>query len=210
MFSFTSFLKKLPIDIGQAQRKHDSAGKLIAFSFVEFGTGKRALDIGCRDGYWSERLKEKGYDVSALDLEPKYKSAFQHNVEEGIPYDNSSFDLVWCSEVIEHLYKPKFLLNEIERVLKPDGLAILTTPNSGWWFYAVTKLWGWTPQKLQNPDHKQFFREQDIRNMAKGYEVFGYFPYAIRFFSIRSLVGALSPTFIFVRRISSVAPKELE
>jgi len=196
--SLVSFLKRLPIDVGQAERKHDSAGKLIAFSFVEDGEGKRALDIGCRDGYWSERLKDKGHSVSALDIEPKYASALTHNVEEGLPFADASFDLVWCTEVIEHLHKPEFLLSEIERVLAPGGRAILTTPNSGWWFYWIVALWGWTPKKLQNPDHKQFFTEHSLRDIAKGYELFGYFPYAIRFFRIRSCIGALSPTFILV------------
>lgn len=197
--SLISLLKKLPIDVGQAGRKHNTAAKLIAFSFVGDGAGKRALDIGCRDGYWAERLKEKGYSVSALDVEPEYEPALKHDVEEGLPFGNESFDVVWCTEVIEHLYEPKYLLDEVERVLKPKGVALLTTPNSGWWFYRISRLWGWTPQKLQNPDHKQFFAESDIRELAKGYEVLGYFPYAIRFFSVRSFVGALSPTFILVR-----------
>jgi|SRR3989338_1055273 len=199
--SITSLLKKLPIDVGQAERKHDSAGKLIAFSFVEDGMEKQALDIGCRDGYWTEKLKKKGYTVSALDLEPQYSSALKHNVEDGLPFDDKSFDLVWCTEVIEHLQRPEYLLNEVERILKPNGLSILTTPNSGWWLYAVAWLWGWTPQKLQNPDHKKFFKENDIRMLAKNYELYGYFPYALFFVPIRRMVGFLSPTFILVRRM---------
>lgn len=198
--SLVSLLKKLPIDVGQAERKHDSAGKLIAFSFIEKCAGKRALDIGCRDGYWSERLKQKGYAVSALDLEPHYESALTHNVENGLPYADGSFDLVWCSEVIEHLYRPEFLFAEVERVLAPGGQAVFTTPNSAWWFYPLVRLWGWTPKKLQNPDHKQFFSERDMARVAKGYRLFGYFPYAVRFWRIRRLAGLLSPTFILVRR----------
>lgn len=201
MSSLISLLKRLPIDVGQAERKHNSAGKMIAFSFVEEANGGKALDIGCRDGYWSEQLKKRGYEVSSLDLEPYYATALAHNVENGLPYDDKSFSLVWCTEVIEHLHNPKYLLTEIERVLKPDGIAILTTPNSGWWFYMITKLWGWTPQKLQNSDHKQFFKEKNLRELVVGYDIFGYFPYAIRFYSIRSLIGFLSPTFIFVRRM---------
>ncbi len=196
---FVSFLKTLPIDIGQAQRKHDSAGKRIAFSLVGAGEGKRALDIGCRDGYWSERLKAKGYDTSALDIEPHYEGALTHNVEQGLPYPDASFDVVWCTEVIEHLHGPALLLSEIERVLKPHGLAVLTTPNSAWWFYSVVGLWGWTPKKLQNPDHKQFFTYAAMRALAKGYELYGYFPYAFFFLKIRRFVGLLSPTFILVR-----------
>lgn len=198
--SFISLLKKLPIDVGQAERKHDSSGKLIAFSFVKNGVGKRALDIGCRDGYWSERLKKKSYSVSSIDLEPKYEPALTHNVENGLPYNEGVFDLVWCTEVIEHLHKPKFLVDEIDRVLKPDGLAVLTTPNSAWWFYKISRLWGWTPRKLQNIDHKQFFSEKDMRGLMSSYDLLGYFPYAVRFFPIRAFVGLLSPTFILVRR----------
>lgn len=196
--TFISLLKKLPFDVGQAERKHDSAGKTIAFSFVPDGTGKRALDIGCRDGYWSKRLEQKGYEVVALDLEPHYEPALKHNVEHGLPFADSSFDVVWCTELIEHLYAPEYVIQEISRVLKPHGRAIITTPNSGWWMYPIIRLWGWTPKKVQNPDHKQFFTEKSIRNITKRYELIGFFPYAVCFFPIRSLVGALSPTFICI------------
>lgn len=200
--SIISVLKKLPIDVGQAERKHDSAGKLIAFSFVknvQVGEQKKALDIGCRDGYWTKKLEQKGYKVTALDLDPLYQPAIKHNIEQGLPFPEKSFDVVWCTEVIEHLYKPEFALQEIDRVLVPGGLAVITTPNSGWFFYTITKLWGWTPKKLQNPDHKQFFSEQGLKDVAREYDIMGYFPYAVKFFKIRKLVGLLSPTFICVR-----------
>ncbi len=194
-----SFLKKLPVDVGQAERKHDSAGKLIAFSFINSAKkGGRALDIGCRDGYWAEKLKTKGYDVSAIDLEPQYESALTHDVEKGLPFGERSFDVVWCTEVIEHLYQPGSLLEEIRRVLRPGGIAVLTTPNSGWWFYKIVKLWGWTPKKLQNPDHKQFFTEKYLKKMAPEYSCFGYFPYILFFRKIKRLVGFLSPTFVLI------------
>lgn len=194
------FLKKLPIDVGQAEKKHDTAGKRIAFSFVPPASGKAACDIGCRDGYWSERLKEKGYEVTSLDLDPRYAGALRHDVEQGLPYPDASCDIVWCAEVIEHLHDPRKFLREVERVMKPGGAAILTTPNSNWWFYGVARLWGWTPQKLQNPDHKQFFSESAARALATGYELYGYFPYLIRFWRIRRRIGALSPTFILVKK----------
>ena len=204
-----TLLKKLPVDVGQAEKKHDTAGKRIAFSFVPIvpapagaapAKEKTALDIGCRDGYWSERLKEKGYRVSALDIKPSYAGAMTHDAEDGLPYADHSFDLVWCTEVVEHLQKPESLFSEIDRVLRSGGIAILTTPNSSWWFYSVVRLWGWTPQKLQNPDHKQFFDEKKIRMLARGWRVLGYFPYAFFFFPIRRLIGLLSPTFVMVKR----------
>lgn len=50
------------------------------------------------------------------------------NVEK-LPYADASFDLVTCSEVIEHVENYRALVREAHRVLKKDGLLILTTPN---------------------------------------------------------------------------------
>jgi SAM-dependent methyltransferase len=50
---------------------------------------------------------------------------------DAIPTDSNSYDLVLCFEVIEHMeIDPMFLMSEINRVLKPDGLCFLSTPNS--------------------------------------------------------------------------------
>jgi SAM-dependent methyltransferase len=197
---FIALLKKIPIDVGQAEKKHNTAGKRIAFSFVPMASkGAQALDIGCRDGYWSERLKERGYLVTSLDIEPHYEGAITRDVENGLPFSDHSFDLIWCTEVVEHLRDPNILFKEIERIVRPGGEAILTTPNSAWWFYFVVGLWGWTPKRLQNADHKQFFNIAQLQLVAKGYEYFGYFPYALVFFRIRRAINALSPTFILRR-----------
>jgi SAM-dependent methyltransferase len=48
---------------------------------------------------------------------------------EKIPWDESTFDCVLCTEVIEHIFNTDFLVEEIHRVLKKDGTLILTTPN---------------------------------------------------------------------------------
>lgn len=195
-----SLLKKLPIDVGQAERKHDSAGKVIAFSHVPNGAGnKKALDIGCRDGYWSERLKDRGYLVTSLDIEPHYPGSIQHDVEKGLPFPNEAFDIVWCTEVIEHLHKPELFIREVDRIVKPGGLIVLTTPNSYWWFYKVVGIVGWSPQRLQNKDHKQFFSLISLQRTVGIGQYFGYFPYGPISYPIRRCIGLLSPTLIVVK-----------
>lgn len=191
-----SILKKLPIDIGQAEKKHQTAGKKIALSFVPSGNKKVALDIGCRDGYWSDILKQKGFRVKSIDIEPHYKGAITHDVEKGLPFKDETFDLVWCTEVLEHLHNPEFLIKEINRIIKKGGVSLVTTPNSNWWLYWIAGMWGLTPNKLQNKDHKQFFDENKLKKIAQGYQFFGYFPYALIFIKIRRFLEALSPTFI--------------
>ena len=195
-----SLLKKLPIDLGQAEYKHSAAEKMIALSLIpKGGVGKIALDVGARDGYWSERIKEFGYKVIAIDIEPKNKNIIKHDLEEVLPFEDGRFDLIWCTDVVEHLSRPDFLISEIGRTLKKGGTSIITTPNSAFWFYHIVALWGWTPKKLQNPDHKQFFDLRDIKRLANGYEIYGYFPYInFFFFRIKKLVGFLSPTFIMI------------
>ncbi len=64
------------------------------------------------------------------------------------PYEDNSFDLVSCFEVLEHLkFTPIPMLKEIKRVLKPAGNLILTTPNINSARSTVKMLCGWPPQE---------------------------------------------------------------
>lgn len=66
---------------------------------------------------------------------------------EGFPYEDASFDTIVCSEVIEHLkHDPAHMLAEINRVLKPGGRLILTTPNIASVFALYRLLSGAHPQ----------------------------------------------------------------
>jgi len=99
------------------------------------GEGK-VLDVGTGAGNLAHGLKEQGYEVSALDIDP---SVCKHpdvevtrgDIMEGLPYEDGSFDLVTALEVIEHMEDPFKAVREFHRVLKPGGLLLLTTPNYG-------------------------------------------------------------------------------
>jgi 2-polyprenyl-3-methyl-5-hydroxy-6-metoxy-1,4-benzoquinol methylase len=108
------------------------------------------LDIGCGFGYIDFKLKQKleskikisitGVDTyePAIDFAKKRKKHINvddcdFEVMDGcdLRFKNDSFDIVICSEVIEHLIEPGRLMEEIYRVLKKGGMAIITTPNKG-------------------------------------------------------------------------------
>lgn len=192
-----SLLKKIPLDLGQGNLRYSTKGKAIALSLIDTdGREKIALDVGCRDGYFSEFLKRRGFTVTSIDIESNYPAAKMVDANQLLPFDDNYFDLIWCSEVIEHLENPRAVINEFKRVLKPTGQAIFTTPNSNFWLYRLLKPFGLTAQKLQNPTHRHFFDLRDIR-IFKPETIYGFFPYMIIKFRITKGIGFLSPTFIF-------------
>jgi ubiquinone/menaquinone biosynthesis C-methylase UbiE len=121
---------------------------------IEQYPGGNLLDIGCGDGSFTVLLGQKtlfnlyGIDISPIAVESartKGIKAILYNVEDGIPFENSSFDCIFCGELIEHIFDTDALLDEIYRVLKPRGIFILTTPNLASWFDRVALFCGYQP-----------------------------------------------------------------
>lgn len=198
--SLINLLKKIPIDLGQGNLRFTTKGKLIAMSFIEVGSGKTALDVGCREGYQSNWLEDKGYAVTSIDIEKNYDKCQIVDVDQGLPFADDSFDLIWCSEVIEHLHYPAKARQEFLRVLRSGGQIIITTPNSYFWLMRLLNLFGFSPKKLQNTDHKQFFSVKDIKLLFPEADIYGFFPYFSPKFTISKGVGWLSPTFVIKTR----------
>jgi 2-polyprenyl-3-methyl-5-hydroxy-6-metoxy-1,4-benzoquinol methylase len=191
-----NLLKKLPLDFGQGHLRKTTKGKLIAPDLVKRGKGKSALDVGCREGIQSEWLKKKSYKVTSIDIDKSYRYCRIVDVNKKLPFKDSSFDLIWCSEVIEHLDNPKKTISEFIRVLKKNGRIILTTPNSYALIFRLLYLFGLSPKKLQRKDHKHFFDIKDIRDLLPSAEIYGFFPYMVIKRKIKNFAGLLSPTFV--------------
>ncbi len=102
------------------------------------GSGKKFLEIGCSDGLLEEKLQKKftsltGIDTNASDIEIAGKSGIK-NAEflvadaEKLPFKNSTFDKIICSEVLEHVDDDAKAIREMHRVLKAGGKVIITVP----------------------------------------------------------------------------------
>src|SRR6185295_5029343 len=100
-------------------------GKQIAFSLTGEGFGRSALDLGCGDAFWSDRLRDKGFEVVEADIAPKRVRTLWLDATRPLPFPDGSFDLVWCTEVIEHLGDPSSTCAELLRVVRRAGTLLL-------------------------------------------------------------------------------------
>ena len=94
---------------------------------LDIGVGRgRLLELLCRD----MRATACGCDLDPDRLERGTVPVTQVNLNShDLPYPSEAFDLVTCSEVLEHLENYHRLLREAYRVLKPRGLVVVSTPN---------------------------------------------------------------------------------
>lgn len=97
------------------------------------------LDVGCGNGSLALPIASLGYHVVGVDLDPvsvehaTRANTFANARFETVPESGfdlgERFDLIICSEVLEHLDDPVSLIRTIAGLMKPDGLAIITVPN---------------------------------------------------------------------------------
>ena len=98
--------------------------------------GGTVLDIGVGDGIYAVQNPEytwHGMDINIEKLANKPVIGVEHDLEVNpYPYPNQHFDAIITSEVLEHLFTPGKVHQEARRMLKRDGVYIVTTPQHTW------------------------------------------------------------------------------
>ena len=103
--------------------------------------GERVLDLGCGAGRFVAALRDAGADPVGVELAEAALDRARRNVpgadfrlvgEDGaLPLGHGEVDVVWCSEVLEHVPDTVAFLTEARRVLKRDGRLLVTVPDHG-------------------------------------------------------------------------------
>jgi SAM-dependent methyltransferase len=143
-------------------------------------SGASLLDLGTHRGEFTSRIaghvgaervagvelierhaavaSSRGIDVAVADL------------DDGIPFPSESFDIVHANQVLEHVRRTDVLLREVRRVLKPTGLACISTNNLSSWHNVVSLGLGMQPMPMHvsdeiivgnplNPEHRWGHRD---------------------------------------------------
>jgi SAM-dependent methyltransferase len=117
------------------------AEHLVRYAWAcQFVAGMRVLDAGSGMAYGSATLADAGAaEVVGVDNDESVVASVREGMpatvrlEVGdvtaLPYDDASFDVAVCFEVIEHVPEPERVLDELRRVLRPGGLLVVSTPN---------------------------------------------------------------------------------
>jgi SAM-dependent methyltransferase len=110
-----------------------------ALLLAEARPGERVLDLGCGAGRFVAALQDAGADAVGVELAEGAVERARLNVpgaelhaltgDGAIPLEDASVDLVWCSEVLEHVPDTAGLLSEARRVLRTGGRLLVTTPS---------------------------------------------------------------------------------
>lgn len=112
------------------------------------GRTVKVLEIGAGTGHQARRLVELGYDVVAIDLPSSaYANERVHPVAHydgyNLPLPSNSVDVVFSSNVFEHVSHVHELLEETARVLAPGGIAVHVLPTPTWRLWTSLTHYGW-------------------------------------------------------------------
>jgi 2-polyprenyl-3-methyl-5-hydroxy-6-metoxy-1,4-benzoquinol methylase len=92
--------------------------------------GGRVLDVGCGDMWLAKEMPQfEWHGIDACSLQSDGRAVEQDICSPPYPFEAASFDAVVCSEVLEHLFYPEAVNEEVRRLLKKNGTYILSTPN---------------------------------------------------------------------------------
>lgn len=130
---------------------------LFALDFVS--ANDLVLDCACGSGYGSWILSQKAAGVYGVDISQEALSYAQYYYNRDnitflpgdalkLPFPNHFFNVVVTFETIEHVIDGNEFLVEMKRVLKPDGVLVLSTPNRKWSFHPPYHLREYSPSEL--------------------------------------------------------------
>jgi SAM-dependent methyltransferase len=147
-------------------RRHEAVYEWIAARVA----GLRAVDMACGEGYGSDLLAHSAASVVGVDANPDaYEHARARYVRDNLRFEQAlveaygqsgSFDAVVFLQTIEHVQEPRDVLEHFRKLLAPDGVAYVSTPN-------LLTLAPPGSAKSDNPWHLREYRAEEFRLLCE-------------------------------------------
>jgi 2-polyprenyl-6-hydroxyphenyl methylase/3-demethylubiquinone-9 3-methyltransferase len=145
--------------------------------------GKQALEVGCGGGFLCEEIARMGFGVTGVDpslnsIEAAKNHAkssgldirYESGTGEALPYDDNTFNFVFCCDVLEHVSSVQKVISEISRVLIPGGTFFYDTFNRTLFSKLVAiniaqvwKRWAFAPPGLHV--WEMFLKPEELKKM---------------------------------------------
>jgi len=139
--------------------------------FEPYRKTNKLIDVGCGIGYFLEVAKERGWEVygteytkEAVDICESKGINMQQGALDISNYELGTFDVVTSFEVIEHINNPQEEVNNFNALLRPEGLAYITTPN----FNSLQRYYLKDQYNIIcYPEHLSYYTPKTIRKLFK-------------------------------------------
>lgn len=138
---------------------------------------QRVLDVGCGCGHFGQLLRERGHDVTGVELVPEMAEQARHWLErvevmdietDAWPFSLGSFDALVFADILEHLVDPWRVLRQAVELLAPGGVVVASIPNlqniDVLW-RLVRGRWEYRERGITDFGHLRFFTLQTIRGL---------------------------------------------
>jgi 2-polyprenyl-3-methyl-5-hydroxy-6-metoxy-1,4-benzoquinol methylase len=139
--------------------------------------GNRLLDVGCAAGFFIEAALDAGYEPIGIELStvaismaaPRVQPLIVHGDVNTLIAQQQDFDIVSAFDIIEHTQDPRSFVADIARALRPGGLLVISTPDTGHW---LRPLMGAAWPMLQPDQHTYLFSRGAMQELlqSEGFE----------------------------------------
>lgn len=170
----------------------------IIFENLDLIGEEKVLEVGCGRGFYLKTLKSvwPDLDVTGVDVNQKYLDnarEFLRGLDvklikgdaTRLPFKSQAFDRIIASEVLEHIPDDQRAISEMYRVLKPEGIAMITVPNKDYPFcwdpinWLLERVFNWhIPSDIWWlagiwADHVRLYNEKELRDKMekKGFKI---------------------------------------
>jgi len=192
----------------QLYEKWENERDLKLLEMLHYNPDAKVVDLGCGKGDFTLKVKGRidckeiyGVDLwedALIAARNKGIKAKRMDLNEQLSFPDESFHVVVANQVIEHLFFPSRFVQEVYRILKENGYAVISTENLSSWDNMLSLLLGYTPFSME-------FDSTKIGNPLSPHdgEKRGNYPSHVRIFTFRGLIDLLKLNGFKIEKISA-------